>query len=182
MDFDARLTDWRKSRNHLAIGNLGEQITGRLLISLGYQLLGGQDDFVGMVPAVLGMSTKANPEDFVVVDPDGRLMTVNSKASMSPRTCRITRSGDLSKPRLERGQANIEYSTLRANLISPLGGDSFAQVVKVDLMHMKAQVFEVGDDRRLTRLDVPHDVAALAAEVLAEFADSMPPPNVWDLI
>jgi hypothetical protein len=149
---------------------------------LDYNMLGAQDDFVGMVPEVLGMSTHANPEDFIAVDPEGHLVTVNSKASVSERACRITKSGDLSAPRLAGGQNLREYSTLRANLISPIDGDSFAQVVKVDLLHMKAQVFQIGDDGRLSVLDPPHDVAALAAEVFAVFPEHIPPPNVWDLV
>jgi len=36
----------------------------KLLASLGYQLLGAQDEFLGMVPDVLGMPTTAKPEDF----------------------------------------------------------------------------------------------------------------------
>ena len=36
---------------------------------------------------------------------------------------------------------------------------------------MKAQVFEVGEDGRLCALHAPHDVAALAREVLAEFSE-----------
>ena len=116
LNIAARLANWGQSRNYVALGNLGEQITGRLLVSLGYQLLGAQDDFLRMVSEVLGIPTKANPEDFIAVDPDGRLVTVNSKASISPRACRITRSGDLSKPRLGRGQNLVDYSTLRANL------------------------------------------------------------------
>lgn len=35
-----RLTQWGDARNFVAVGNLGEQITARLLSSLGYQLLG----------------------------------------------------------------------------------------------------------------------------------------------
>jgi hypothetical protein len=165
----------------LAIGNLGEHVTARLLASLGYRLLGAQDDFVGMVSEVLGEPTKANPEDFIAIDPDERLVTINSKASVGARSCRITAAGDLSAPRMSRHQRALGYSTLRANLISPVDGDAFSQVVKVDLAHMRAQVFDIGEDGRLARTGAPHDVAAIAASVLAEFPDVVPPPNVGDL-
>lgn len=67
----ARLAKWEGARNWVAIGNLGEHVTGRLLVSLGYLMLGAQDDFLGMVPDVLGTRTNAKPEDFVAVDPGG---------------------------------------------------------------------------------------------------------------
>ena len=176
-----RLQRWQESRNHLAIGNLGEQVTGRLLMSLGYHLLGSQDDFLGMVSQVLGEPTHAHPEDFIAIDPNGRLMTINSKASISPRSCRTTHSGDLSVPRLGRSQNQIRYATYRANLISPLDGESFAQVVKVDLLHLKAQIFEIGNDGRLFRLTNLHEISDLVRTTLEEYPDSMPPPNIWDL-
>jgi hypothetical protein len=56
-----------------------------------------------MVPEVLGISTHAKPDDFIGVDPEGHIVTVNSKASVSQRACRITKSGDLSVPRLAGG-------------------------------------------------------------------------------
>jgi len=36
----------------------------KLLASFGYQLLGAQDEFLGMVADVLGMPTTAKPENF----------------------------------------------------------------------------------------------------------------------
>lgn len=177
----ARLACWRRSRNYVAIGNLGEHVTGRLLASLGYQLLGAQDDFLGMVPDVLNVPTTAKPEDFIAVDPEERLVTVNSKASVSARSCRETKTGDLSKPRITSYQRAIDYTTLRANLISPLDGDAYSQVVKVDLLNMKAQVFEIGETRQLEPIGAPHDISASVAAVLTEFPDSIPPPNVGDL-
>ncbi|GAB90158.1 hypothetical protein GORHZ_085_00250 [Gordonia rhizosphera NBRC 16068] len=123
-----------------------------------------------------------NAEDFIAISPDGRLMTVNSKASASRRSCRITVSGDLSRPRVARGQASIEYATKRAKLISPLDGDAFSQVVKVDLIHMLAQVFEVDDHQRMSAAGPPHDVAELAADVLREHPDDIPAPQAWDLM
>ncbi len=178
----ARLAHWQQSRNYVAIGNLGEHVTGRLLTSLGYQLLGAQDDFLGMVPDVLNVPTTAKPEDFVAVDPERRLVTVNSKASVSARSCRETKTGDLSKPRIISHQRAIDYTTLRASLISPLDGDAYSQVVKVDLLNTKAQVFEIGDAGQLEPLGAPQNIRASVAAILAEFPDSIPPPNVGDLI
>jgi hypothetical protein len=177
-----RLHDWRRARNHVAIGNLGEHVTGRLLASLGYQILGAQDDFLGMVPDVLNTPTSAKPEDFIAIDPEQRLLTVNSKASVSPGVCRQLQSGDLSTPQIGRHQRALNYTTQRASLISPLDGEAFSQVVKVDLINMKAQIFDIGEDGRLNRRGSPHDIGALAAAVLAEFPDFIPPPNVDDLI
>lgn len=177
-----RLDGWRRAHNHVAIGNLGEHITGRLLASLGYQILGAQDDFLGMVPDVLGTPTNAKPEDFIAIDPDQRLLTVNSKASVSPHACRLLQSGDLSTPHIGRRQRAIDYTTQRASLISPLDGDAYSQVVKVDLINMKAQIFCIEDDGRLSRHGLPHDIGALATAVLAEFPDFIPPPNVADLM
>ena len=179
---DGRLVGWRRSRNFVAIGNLGEHVAGRLLASLGYQILGAQDDFLGMVPEVLNTPTAAKPEDFIAIDPAQRLLTVNSKASVSPRTCRELPSGDLSTPQIGRRQRAIDYTTLRASLISPLDGEAFSQVVKVDLINMKAQIFDIGEDGRLTRVGAPHDIGGLAAAVLAEFPNFIPPPTVADLL
>lgn len=181
-DVRARLVCWQRSRNYVAIGNLGEHVTGRLLASLGYQLLGAQDDFLGMVLDVLNAPATAKPEDFIAVDPGGRLVTVNSKASVSARSCRETKTGDLSKPRITRHQRAIDYTTLRASLISPLDGDAYSQVVKVDLINMKAQVFDIGDTGQLEPIGAPRDISASVAALLTEFPDSIPPPNVGDLI
>lgn len=177
-----RFADWRRSHNYVAIGNVGEHVTGRLLASLGYQLLGAQDDFLGMVPDVLAVSATAKPEDFIAIDPGGRLVTVNSKASVSTAACRVTKTGDLSKPRISSHQRAIAYTTLRACLISPLDGDAYSQVVKVDLLNMKAQLFDIGDTGNLEPIGVPHDVGTSVAVLLAEFPGSIPPPNVGDLL
>lgn len=177
MDLSERLDRWRRTRNWVAVGNLGEQVTLRLLESQGYQILGTQDDYLGMVPDVLGDGIRASPEDFIAIDPEGRLMTVNSKATASPCSCRITRDGNLSMPRIARTQTEVPYSTLRANLVSPFEGDSHAQVVKINLLNSRAQIFEIGTDGRLTRLESPMDVAAFVAEVLRDNPDSMPPPT-----
>jgi hypothetical protein len=178
----ARLACWQRSRNYVAIGNLGEHVTGRLLASLGYQLLGARDDFLGMVPDVLNVPATAKPEDFIAIDPKERLVTVNSKASVSAQSCRETKTGNLSKPRITSYQRAIDYTTLRANLISPLDGDAYSQVVKVDLLNMKAQVFEIADTGQLEPIGAPHDISASVADVLTEFPGSIPPPNVADLV
>jgi hypothetical protein len=47
---------------------------------------------------------------------------------------------------------------------------------------MKAQVFEIAEDSRLSTSGSPHGVADLAAEVFNLFPDQIPPPNVWDLV
>ncbi len=178
----ARLACWARARNYVAIGNLGEHVTGRLLATLGYQLLGAQDDFLGMVSDVLGGPTTAKPEDFIAIDPEGRLVTVNSKASISAASCRVTKTGDLSKPRISSHQRALAYTTLRASLISPLDGDAYSQVVKVDLVNMKAQVFAIVDTGRLEPIGAPHDIRASVTALLTDFPDTIPPPNVGDLI
>lgn len=175
-----RLEQWLAAKNYVSVGNLGEQVAARLLISLDYQLLGAQDDFVGMVSAVLGEATNDNPEDFIAIDPQGRLV-VNSKATISPRSCRVRRDGNLGRPRIGPGQNRTDYSTRRASLISPLDGDSFSQVIKVDLRHARAQIFEVDDYGVLGAISEVFDVAALVSGVLALYPDEMPPPRVWDL-
>ncbi|MCW1821688.1 MULTISPECIES: hypothetical protein [Mycolicibacterium] len=178
----ARLANWRNSRNYVAIGNLGEHAAARLLTSLGYQLLGAQDDFLGFVPDVLNMPTTAKPEDFIAIDPAGRLVTVNSKASVSAASCRVTKTGDLSKPRIAGHQRTVDYTTVRASLISPLEGDAYSEVIKIDLLNMKAQVFEIDDTGQLDPIGGPHDIGATIAELLAKFPDSIPPPSIGDLI
>jgi hypothetical protein len=178
----ARLARWARARNYVVIGNLGEHVTGRLLATLGYQLLGAQDDFLGMVSDVLGVRTTAKPEDFVAVDPQGRLVTINSKATISAASCRVTKTGDLSKPRISSHQRALGYTTLRAGLISPLDGDAYSQVVKVDLVNMNAQVFDIVDIGQLEHNGAPHDIRASVTSVLTEFPDTIPPPHVGDLI
>lgn len=171
-----RLAGWRRSRNWVAVGNLGEQVTLRLLRSLGYQVLGTQDDYLGMVSEVLGVAGSAHPEDFIAIDPDGRLVTVNSKATATTRTCRITSAGNLSAPQVRPAQRRPAYTTLRASLVSPLEGDSFAQAVKVDLLNQLAQRFEITGTGRLSPLGKPIDVSRFVAEALADHPHAMPPP------
>lgn len=176
-----RVEAWRRERNYVAVGNLGEQITARLLLSLGYQLLGGQDDFLGMVSDVLGEVTQDKPEDMIAVDPVGRLVTVNTKAALSVRSCRVKRDRSLGRPHMDTKQRTAAYSTRRASLVSPLSGDSFAQVVKVDLRHRLAQIFEIDEDRHLQATSQVLDIADILTAVLTQYPQNMPPPNVWEL-
>ncbi len=176
----ARIDAWRKARDFVAIGNLGEQVTGRLLVDAGYQVLATQDDLMGGVANILERPASENPEDFIVIDPEGRLITVNSKATVSPRTSRVRADGNLVAPRL-RGQGEIDYYSMRAGLISPLhGAQTHGQVVKVDLIDLKAQVFEIQDDGRLTPLDAPVDISVLVGEIMHAFTGRVPPPNSDD--
>lgn len=176
-----RLQGWAAARNHVALGNLGEQVVARLLISVGCQLLGAQDDFLGMVGDVLNEATNDKPEDLIAIDPQGRLLTVNSKASISCRSCKVTRAGNLSSPRMAPGQKQPSYSTRRASLISPLEGDSFAQVVKVDLRYSLAQIFELAENGHLVAASDIIDVSDLVSQVLEHYPGEMPPPKVWEL-
>lgn len=81
-----------------------------------------------------------------------------------------------------RRQRAIDYTTQRASLISPQDGDAYSQVVKVDLINMKAQIFDIGDDSRLSRHGLPHDIRAFAAAVMAEYPGFIPPPTLAELI
>ena len=46
---------------------------------------------------------------------------------------------------------------------------------------MKAQIFDVAEDGRLTRVVPPHDVGADVVVVLGQFPDAVPPPTLDDL-
>lgn len=177
----ARIEAWRAARDFVAIGNLGEQVTARLLVDRGYQVLATQDDLMGGVANILDRPASENPEDFIVIDPKGRLITVNSKATVSPRTSRVMADGNLSAPRL-RDQGEIDYYSMRAGLISPLdAAQTHGQVVKVDLIHLQAQVFEIEDDGRLTPFDIPTDIAHPVGEILDLYEARIPPPTSDDL-
>lgn len=177
----SRVDAWRLARDFVAIGNLGEHVTARVLVDLSYQILATQDDLVGGVANILDRPATENPEDFIVIDPAGRLITVNSKASVSTRTCRLTSDGDLIPPSL-RGQGDVAYYSMRAGLISPLDhAETHGQVVKVDLIHAKAQVFEIGDDGKLTRCSPPIDVAEIVETILDEHTGRVPPPRSENL-
>ena len=176
----ARLESWAAARDYVTIGNLGEQVTVRFLVEADYQVLATQDDLMGGVANILERPANENPEDFIVIDPDGRLITVNSKATVGASSSRLTRDGNLKAPRM-RGQGSIDYYSLRAGLVSPLdGAQTHGQVVKVDLIHLKAQLFEIEDDGRLAPLDAPTDVSGLIEQVLDEFPGRIPPPRSED--
>lgn len=176
-DFRLRIDTWRAARDFVSIGNLGEQITAHLLVALDYQILATQDDLMGGVANILERPANENPEDFIVVDPEGRLITVNSKATISPRTSRLTAEGNLRAPSI-RGQNRIDYYSMRAGLISPLeGAETHGQVVKVDLVHLKAQIFEIEDDGTLNPLASPVDIENLVEEVMAAHSGRIPPPK-----
>ena len=73
---NARIADWRKHGNHVAVGNLGEQVALAVLVQLKYEVLATQDDLKGGVAEIVGRATRMNPEDFMCITPDGRLVTV----------------------------------------------------------------------------------------------------------
>jgi len=175
-----RIASWASARDYVAIGNLGEQVTARLLVEAYYQVLATQDDLLGGVANILERAASEKPEDFIAIDPGGRLITVNSKATVSAASSRVTRDGNLSAPRM-RGQGVIDYYSLRAGLISPLdGAQTHGQVVKVDLVHLKAQVFEIEDDGHLSPLGTPTDVDAHVEQVLNDYPGRVPPPRSAD--
>lgn len=176
----SRIDSWYAARDFVAIGNLGEQVAVRLLVQSNYHVLATQDDLLGGVANILERPASENPEDFIVIDPDGRLLTVNSKATVSARSSRLTRDGNLNAPRM-RGQSAVDYYSLRAGLLSPLdGAQTHGQVVKVDLVHLKAQVFEMQDDGRSTPIDTPVDIGCVVREVLDEYSGRVPPPMSED--
>ncbi|MGL5826429.1 MAG: hypothetical protein ACRCYU_16700 [Nocardioides sp.] len=176
----ARIESWYATRDFVAIGNLGEQVTARLLVGGDYQVLATQDDLMGGVANILERPASENPEDFIVIDPEGRLITVNSKATVSERSSRLTRSGNLTAPAM-RKQSAVDYYSLRAGLISPLeGAQTHGQVVKVDLVHLRAQFFEIEDDGRLRPLGAPVDVRHVVKEILEEYLGRVPPPRSED--
>lgn len=173
---DERVAAWLASGNKTAAGNLGEQVALRALERLGYQVLVTQWDLQGAVPSILGYPTRMNPEDFIVITPNGEYSSMNSKASTTERTSKILASGDLKAPRMGKDQDNEQYYSTRAGLQSPLEGKSFGRAIKVDLVHKQAQVFDIGDDRRLTPVGDPIDVLSDIAAVCLRFPKEMPPP------
>lgn len=179
---DGRIEEWHRSGNTVAAGNLGEQVALRVLKKLGYQIMATQEDLKGAVPSILGHFTRMNPEDFVVVK-DGLLMTVNSKASMTAGSSTVTRSGDLGKPTMSKGQATEQYYATRAGLFSPLtAGAPFAQVIKVDLIHKQAQIFNISEEGKLTPVGRPMNVLREIVTICAQFPFSMPAPEgAWSI-
>lgn len=176
-----RIEDWRRARNMVAIGNLGEQVAIRVLDRWGYQVLATQEDLRGGVENILEIPTRMNPEDFVCVTPDGRMVTVNSKATVSPGASGTDRDGNLVRPRIAKGQSTIEYTTARGGLPSPVDGEVDGQVLKVDLVLMRAQLFEFDDAGRLRARGPVEDVAADVQAVLQRYPDGpLPGPSVYD--
>lgn len=173
------IASWKAGKNYVAAGNLGEHVTLRLLDRLGYTVLATQNDVQAAVSDILGYQTQANPEDFIAVDKQGRLLTVNAKAMMTPGRSVREPDAPMRRPRISREQRAEEYVALRGGLISPLdGGTPFAQVVHVDLIAREAQVFEIGEDLSLTPVGDTIDVSGDIAELMAEFAadGKVPPP------
>jgi hypothetical protein len=173
---EARIAAWRAARNTVALGNAAEQVASRLLARLGYEVLATQRDLDGGVANIVGHATRSNPEDFIVVTPDGRLATVNSKATWARSPSGRRADGNLIAPRMPRQQRTVEYSTMRAGLLSPLEGDSYALILKVDLTHRLAQVFEVDETGVLIAVGEPVSVAGDLVEVLDAYPRSMPAP------
>jgi hypothetical protein len=114
-----RVAAWHANRNTLAIGNLGEQVALCLLHRRGYHILATQEDLRSGVMNILDIASRMNPQDFVCATPDGRLVTVNSKAAVSVRATGVNRAGNLRRPRLAM-QASVQYTTARGALPSPV--------------------------------------------------------------
>jgi hypothetical protein len=177
-----RIEGWRREHNMVAIGNLGEQVALRVLHRRGYPILATQEDLRGGVENILEISTRMNPEDFVCVTPDGRLVTVNSKATVSARASGFSREGDLRRPRVAKGQNAVDYTTVRGGLPSPIEGDVDGQVIKVDLVVMLAQLFEFDDRGRTHARGAVEDIADDVIAVLRQFPDGPPPgPSAFDV-
>lgn len=174
---DRRVAAFRAEKGHVNAGNLGEQVAMRVLKDLGYDVVVTQHDIQSAVSDIVGKPTQMNPEDFVVVTPDGRLSTVNSKAAYYKGSTGIRADGDLSTPGMRSNQRAEPYSRDRADLLSPLDGIPFAQAVKVDLVHKLAQVFEIGSDGRMTRVGEPIPVLSEIAEVLDQYPVDVDPPT-----
>jgi hypothetical protein len=174
---DQRVEAWRAAGNNTAIGNLGEQVALRVLGRLGYDVLAAQDDLKGAVSDIVGKVTRMNPEDFVAVAPDNRYTTINVKATASESTSLRTATGDLSTPRMSKGQNLEHYYSTRAGLLSPLDdGASFGQVMKVDLVHKTAQLFEIDEAGKLSASGKPIGVLEDVVAVCLQNPDTMPAP------
>lgn len=144
-EIDARIADLFERRNYVGIGNIGEQVTLRVLERLEYQVLATESDLHGAVADIVGGPTRMNAEDFIVVSKDGRYLTVNAKAAVAARNTRILADGSLTPAKMAKGQDDVEYYSLRAGLLSPLDGAlTDGQVMKVDLVHKMAQLFDIG--------------------------------------
>lgn len=180
---DERIRQWLATRHFVAIGNLGEQVSLRLLDSLDYLVIATQDDLAGGISNILETYSTIHAEDFVCKAPDGRLTTVNSKATASPSGSGFDRGGNLRRPRISRGQRSLPYTSERAELIDyPMEGDAWSQVLKVDLLIAAAQLFDVDERGRLEASGPVVDVNTLIADILVLFpGETIPPPSAHDL-
>ena len=178
MKIDERVAAWRQARNYVAIGNLGEQVAIRALARARYDILATQGDLQAAVADIVGTITRMNPEDLIAVTPDNRYTTINVKATASESTSGSTAAGNLATPRMSKGQNLEQYYSTRAGLLSPLeDGKSFGQVMKVDLIHKQAQIFDIGTDGRLSPAGKPVDVLADIVAVCLQHPESMPAPS-----
>ncbi|WP_447707733.1 hypothetical protein [Mycobacterium sp. C31M] len=152
-----------------------------MLSRWGYHVLAAQEDLRGCVENILEMPTRMNPEDFVCVAPDRRLVTVNSKATVSPRASGTDRDGNLVRPRIAKGQNAVEYTTVRGGLSSPVDGEVDGQVLKVDLLLMRAQLFEFDDTGQLHAREPVEDIADDVQTILRRYPAGPPPgPSAYD--
>ncbi len=106
-------------------------------------------------------------------------MSVNTKVSLSARSCLVRGGGNLRFPCMTTAQRS--GSTRRAGLVLPLGADSFAQVIKFDLRNLLAQGFEFDVGGRMWASSVVLDVVETAASALKRYPQQMPPPRNWEL-
>jgi hypothetical protein len=164
----ARLEEVRATSS-TAVGDLGEQVTVAVLEQFGYTIDATQADLKAAVPGILGPGHKEQPEDIIATTSDNRYTTVNSKATMSPNQCRILADGNLSAPPMSKGQNTEDYYTTRAGLLSPLddGGVPFGQVMKVDLINLKAQLFDISPTGQLSPIDKPIDIMTDVAAIFS---------------
>lgn len=118
---------------------------------------------------------------FGCVTYEGRLVTVNSKATASPRASGTDCEGNLRRPRIAKGQRSVDYIRVRGGLPSPVDADLDGQVLKVDLVLMRAQLFDVDDDGRLHAGGPVEDITEDVATVLRRYPAGPPPgPSAHD--
>lgn len=177
---DERLRDWLANNQHEQAGNLGEQVALRVLRSQQYEVMATQALMKGGIRDIVGEPTRMNAEDFVVVTPDGRLATVNSKAVYSERSSKVLADGNLRSPSIGRAQRAMTYARERADLLSPIEGNPFSMVIEVDLVAKLAQFFEIADDLTMVRVGEPISVLDDIVAVCARHRDDMPAPFAGD--
>ena len=177
---DQRLRDWLANNQHEQAGNLGEQVALRVLQSQRYEVMATQALMKGGIRDIVGEPTRMNAEDFVVVTPDGRLATVNSKAVYSERSSKVLADGNLRSPSIGQAQRAMTYARERANLLSPIEGNPYSIVIEVDLVAKLAQFFEIADDLTMVRVGEPISVLDDIVTVCARHRDDMPAPFASD--